>query len=407
METLRVSFLSGSVLEVAATLGVALVAVTTGVRLVNGGLGLQAGLTVIVLAPELYLPFRRLGAEYHASADGRAVAERMFALLDAPAAAAPGGARLPASPRRAAVRLEQVSFSYPARPALVLDRFDLQLAPGETVALVGESGAGKSTVASLLLGLLEPTGGRISVGGADLALVLDGRLAPARRLDAPATDAAARHRRGQHPPRRSGRLRPHGAPRGRQGGRGRVHPRAAARLRHGGRGRRALAVARRAPPDRARSRIPPGRAARHPRRADRRPRPRERRDRRRRRPTAAARPNDALDRAPSRARRRAPTASCASSTVPPSPRPAGAPHEADAARAAEAGGRATAAARRGSRARRADRRLRSRAHGRGRLPDLTRRRAPADPVPDGRRRRGPGVRPRPADRAIPRAARVA
>src|SRR5207248_1887966 len=77
METLRVSFLSGSVLELAATLGVALVAVTAGVRLVDGGLGLQAGLTVLVLAPELYLPFRRLGAEFHASADGLAVAERM------------------------------------------------------------------------------------------------------------------------------------------------------------------------------------------------------------------------------------------------------------------------------------------------------------------------------------------
>src|SRR5689334_25402188 len=72
MGTLRVSFLSGSVLELAATLGVALVAVTAGVRLVGGDLGLEAGMTVIVLAPELYLPFRRLGAEYHASADGLA-----------------------------------------------------------------------------------------------------------------------------------------------------------------------------------------------------------------------------------------------------------------------------------------------------------------------------------------------
>ena len=94
METLRISFLSGSVLELAATIGVALVAVTAGVRLVDGSLGLQAGLTVIILAPELYLPFRRLGAEYHASADGLAVAERMFALLDAPAAV---GARRPAA----------------------------------------------------------------------------------------------------------------------------------------------------------------------------------------------------------------------------------------------------------------------------------------------------------------------
>ncbi|MGA2014191.1 MAG: thiol reductant ABC exporter subunit CydD [Solirubrobacteraceae bacterium] len=168
MQTLRLSFLSGSVLELAATLGVALVAVTAGVRLVDGGLGLQAGLTVIVLAPELYLPFRRLGAEFHASADGLAVAERMIALLDAPAAVGPGGPRLAPSPARAAVRLEQVSFSYPAREGLVLDGLDLELPPGHTVALVGESGAGKSTVAGLLLGLLEPTGGRISVGGIDL-----------------------------------------------------------------------------------------------------------------------------------------------------------------------------------------------------------------------------------------------
>jgi ABC-type transport system involved in cytochrome bd biosynthesis fused ATPase/permease subunit len=109
MGTLRVSFLSGSVLELAATLGVALVAVTAGVRLVGGGLGLQAGLTVLVLAPELYLPLRRLGAEFHASADGVAVAERLFALLDEPATARTGGVRasiatprsaIPTTPRR-------------------------------------------------------------------------------------------------------------------------------------------------------------------------------------------------------------------------------------------------------------------------------------------------------------------
>src|SRR5678815_4912164 len=78
--TLRVSFLSGTVLELAATLGVALVAVTVGVRLVGGGLGLQAGLTVLVLAPELYLPLRNLAAQYHASAEGRAAAERLLDL---------------------------------------------------------------------------------------------------------------------------------------------------------------------------------------------------------------------------------------------------------------------------------------------------------------------------------------
>jgi ATP-binding cassette subfamily C protein CydD len=169
MGTLRVGFLSGSVLELAATLGVALVAVTVGVRLVGGSLGLEAGLTVLVLAPELYLPLRRLGAEYHACADGLAVADRMLELIDAAPAAAPGGRRTPPSPAVAPVRLERVSFSYPARPGLVLDGFELDLAPGELVALVGPSGAGKSTAAALLLGLVQPTAGRVTVGGVDLA----------------------------------------------------------------------------------------------------------------------------------------------------------------------------------------------------------------------------------------------
>jgi ATP-binding cassette, subfamily C, bacterial CydD len=169
MGTLRVAFLSGSVLELAATLAVALVAVTVGVRLVGGSLGLQAGLMILVLAPEVYLPLRRLGAEYHAAADGVAVAGRMFELLDAAPAAEPGGRRTPPSPARAPVRLERVSFAYPGRPGLVLDGFDLALDPGELVALVGDSGAGKSTIAALLLGFVRPVAGRVTVGGIDLA----------------------------------------------------------------------------------------------------------------------------------------------------------------------------------------------------------------------------------------------
>jgi ATP-binding cassette, subfamily C, bacterial CydD len=167
--TLRVAFLSASVLELAATLGVALVAVTIGVRLVDGGIGLEAGLTVLVLAPELYLPLRQLGAQFHSSADGIAVAERILALVDAPAEVQPGGALRAPWPSKAAVRFEHVTFAYPSRPALVLDELDLDLGPGETVALVGASGAGKSTVASLLLRLATPTAGRLTVGGVDLA----------------------------------------------------------------------------------------------------------------------------------------------------------------------------------------------------------------------------------------------
>jgi ATP-binding cassette, subfamily C, bacterial CydD len=168
MGTLRVAFLSGAVLELAATLGIALVAVTVGVRLVRGDIGLETGLTVLVLAPELYLPLRNLAAQFHSSAEGRAAAERLLDLIDA-APARRSGVASPPSPREAPVQLVGVSFSYPARPAVVLEGIDLELSPGETVALVGSSGAGKSTVAALLLGFVEPTRGLVTVGPLDLS----------------------------------------------------------------------------------------------------------------------------------------------------------------------------------------------------------------------------------------------
>ncbi len=84
--TLRVTFLSSLALELVATLSVAVVAVAIGLRLMDGGLGLRAGLFALVLAPEAYLPLRRLGANYHASAGGVAAAERAFEVLEAAAA---------------------------------------------------------------------------------------------------------------------------------------------------------------------------------------------------------------------------------------------------------------------------------------------------------------------------------
>jgi len=168
MGTLRVAFLSGTVLELAATLGVALVAVTVGVRLVDGGLGFRAGLTVLVLAPELYLPIRNLASQFHASADGAAVAGRLLDLVEAPPAPAVRRREAP-DLRTATIRLERVSFWYPGRARPALDEVDLDLIAGETVALVGPSGAGKSTVASLLLLLAQPTEGRILAEGLDVA----------------------------------------------------------------------------------------------------------------------------------------------------------------------------------------------------------------------------------------------
>ena len=124
---------------------------------------------MLVLAPELYAPLRQLGAQFHASADGLAVAERMLDLLEAPARPSSHGRRGSAEPcaRRRPARGRLVRL--PGRPGTVLDGLDLELEPGETVALVGPSGAGKSTVASLLLRLPSPSEGRVAVGGVDLA----------------------------------------------------------------------------------------------------------------------------------------------------------------------------------------------------------------------------------------------
>jgi ATP-binding cassette, subfamily C, bacterial CydD len=169
MGTLRVAFLSGAVLELAATLGIALVAVTVGVRLVDGGIGFEPALTVLLLAPELYLPLRNLAAQFHASADGRAVAEGLLDLIEEPEAVPRAGRALPPSPGQAPTCLEGVGFRYPGAEEDALDEVNLELVPGEVVALVGPSGAGKSTIASLLLRFLEPSRGRIVVGGVDLA----------------------------------------------------------------------------------------------------------------------------------------------------------------------------------------------------------------------------------------------
>jgi thiol reductant ABC exporter CydD subunit len=172
MGTLRLSFLSGVVLDLAATLSTALVAVTLGVRLVGGGIALRPALTVLLLVPELYAPVRAVATLYHASADGLAGTERVLDALDrAPAAAGPAAA-VPAGERRrpaaAPVDLRGVTVRYPGRGRAALERVDLHLGPGELVALVGPSGAGKTTLGRVLLGLTRPDEGAVLVGGRPL-----------------------------------------------------------------------------------------------------------------------------------------------------------------------------------------------------------------------------------------------
>jgi len=164
--TLRVAFLSALALELLATLSVALVAVGVGLRLAAGQLALETGLFALVLAPEAYLPLRRLGAEFHASEEGRTAAARAFAIIDAPVP--PAGARGDV-PSLVGSRLvvEGVSVRQPGRDLEAPAEASLVLRPGEVVSVTGPSGAGKSTLVAVLLGLLPPTSGSVRLVAAD------------------------------------------------------------------------------------------------------------------------------------------------------------------------------------------------------------------------------------------------
>ncbi|MFI8101579.1 thiol reductant ABC exporter subunit CydD [Streptomyces sp. NPDC086023] len=166
LRTLRIAFLSSFALELLATLSVALVAVTIGMRLVHGELDLYTGLVILILAPEAYLPLRQVGAQYHAAAEGLAAAEEIFEVLETPVPGAGGTVAVPAD---AGLRVEGVSVRYPGREADALAAVSLTVAAGETVALTGPSGVGKSTLLQVLLGFVRPTTGRVLVGGTDLA----------------------------------------------------------------------------------------------------------------------------------------------------------------------------------------------------------------------------------------------
>ncbi|MFC7965974.1 thiol reductant ABC exporter subunit CydD [Streptomyces cinereoruber] len=166
MRTLRIAFLSSFALELLATLSVALVAVTIGMRLVHGDLDLYTGLVILILAPEAYLPLRQVGAQYHAAAEGLAAAEEIFDVLEQPVRNGGTGA-VPDSVR---LELDAVTVRHAGRAEPSLDAVTLTVEPGETVALVGPSGAGKSTLLDVVLGFTAPEpGGSVRVGGEDLA----------------------------------------------------------------------------------------------------------------------------------------------------------------------------------------------------------------------------------------------
>ncbi|NYF56845.1 thiol reductant ABC exporter subunit CydD [Micromonospora purpureochromogenes] len=169
MKTLRIAFLSALVLELVATLSVALVAVPVGIRLLSGGITLSTALLVLLLTPEAYLPLRAAGSKFHASMEGLTALDEALAVSAAPAAATPAGEQAPAPAGHGEIRFTDVTVAYERTTAL--REVNLTIRPGERIAVIGPSGAGKSTLLGLLLGFVTPTAGRVTVDGVDLAEV--------------------------------------------------------------------------------------------------------------------------------------------------------------------------------------------------------------------------------------------
>jgi thiol reductant ABC exporter CydD subunit len=166
MGTLRVAFLSALVLELVATISVALVAVGVGLGLVYGHLGLRTGLLALILAPEAYQPLRQAAAQFHASADGLAAASEAIGVIET--TTQPEEATVTVTAPRV-IAVENVSVRHPGRPGPAPDRVSLRARAGEITVLAGPSGSGKSTLIDVLLGFAEPSAGRVLIGQADLA----------------------------------------------------------------------------------------------------------------------------------------------------------------------------------------------------------------------------------------------
>ncbi len=162
--TLRLAFASSAVLELVATLSVALVAVTVGVRLAGGGLDLHTALVVLLLAPEAYWPMRRVGAEFHAAAEGIATFEQVSDLADSLPEAEP--AEFTTVP--AAIAVDDLTVRYAGRTTPAISHFSAVIPRRGVTVVTGPSGCGKSTLLGVLAGLVGPTQGAVTVDGTPL-----------------------------------------------------------------------------------------------------------------------------------------------------------------------------------------------------------------------------------------------
>lgn len=174
LNVLKVAFLSALVLEVTATLSVAVIAVEIGLRLLNGNFVFSDALFILIIAPEFYLPLRILGTTYHAGMEGIAAFERINDVLNYSTTKSNFTSNTKDDftfAQNNSIILKNISYTYSDRATKALDNISLTIETNKVTAIVGASGSGKTTLMNILLRFFNPTEGNIFIGETDLHLV--------------------------------------------------------------------------------------------------------------------------------------------------------------------------------------------------------------------------------------------